>query len=176
MNTTTNTNKTSEVLNSILLEGRSPEFTTMFSEILLNDLIRFEDETAQEEKMLLQKDAVKGDSVDLFNAEREKVLSLRLQGRNDIYIKKVRKAIMRIGDGTFGCCEDCSADIIEKRLLARPTATLCIACKEEEENIDNQTLDKNRTSSKLKSTDNILKFKSLEGATKAIENGFTDIA
>ena len=36
-------------------------------------------------------------------------------------------------DGTYGCCEDCGDDISQKRLMARPTATLCITCKEEEE-------------------------------------------
>jgi DnaK suppressor protein len=36
-------------------------------------------------------------------------------------------------EGTYGQCEECSAPIALARLLARPTADLCIQCKEVEE-------------------------------------------
>ena len=44
---------------------------------------------------------------------------------------------MRLEDGTFGICEECNREISEKRLMARPTATLCIECKEKEEAREN---------------------------------------
>ncbi|ROS54590.1 TraR/DksA C4-type zinc finger protein [Frigoribacterium sp. PhB24] len=37
-------------------------------------------------------------------------------------------ALARLGDGTFGRCERCSARIGDARLEARPTARLCIDC------------------------------------------------
>ena len=47
--------------------------------------------------------------------------------------KKVEAAKQKIADGTYGICEDCGAEISQKRLLARPTADLCIGCQEEKE-------------------------------------------
>ena len=34
----------------------------------------------------------------------------------------------RLEAGTYGICERCGADIAVDRLLARPTATTCVAC------------------------------------------------
>jgi len=81
-----------------------------------------------------------GDSADQAIDEREKALSLKLKGREDFYLKKVMNALDRIKEGSFGSCEDCDQDIEEGRLLARPTAILCISCKEGEEKIENQIL------------------------------------
>jgi DnaK suppressor protein len=74
-----------------------------------------------------------GDEVDLVNSQKEQLLNLRLNGRNMLFLKKVEKAKQRILDGTFGVCEDCGMDISQKRLIARPTATMCISCQEEKE-------------------------------------------
>jgi len=87
-----------------------------------------------------------GDEIDLALQEKETQLGFRLQARNNIYMKKVRKALQKIEDGTFGECEDCGDEISGQRLIARPTADLCIACKEAEERGENQTIHRNRHS------------------------------
>ena len=46
---------------------------------------------------------------------------------------KIDKALARIESGTFGICEKCEEEISLKRLEARPVTTLCIRCKEEQE-------------------------------------------
>ena len=51
----------------------------------------------------------------------------------DVTRHVVREALKRIDEGTFGECEECGEDIGQNRLLARPTATLCVSCKEEQE-------------------------------------------
>lgn len=76
---------------------------------------------------------MKGDEVDLVTAQKEEQLSDRLNERNLLFLKKVEAAKQKIADGTYGICEDCGADISQKRLLARPTASLCIGCQEEKE-------------------------------------------
>ncbi len=76
----------------------------------------------------------KGDDVDLYNEEKERSIGLKLKKRNVYYIKKVRSALQRIEQGQYGECAECGDDISEQRLIARPTAHLCIRCKEEEEN------------------------------------------
>ncbi len=87
-----------------------------------------------------------GDEMDQLLQEKENQLGFRLQARNSIYLKKVRNALQRIEEGCFGDCEDCGEKISTQRLIARPTAELCIACKEDSERGENQTIHKNRSS------------------------------
>ncbi len=77
--------------------------------------------------------ATSGDEVDQTTRERENQLLIKLQGRQRFYMKKIDAALERIDNGTFGECLDCGADIGPDRLFARPTATMCICCKEEQE-------------------------------------------
>ena len=90
-----------------------------------------------------------GDEVDLVSAEKDNQMDLRLKARNAIYLKKVRKSLQKIEDGTFGECENCGVEITFNRLSARPTAALCIQCKEAEEKEENQLIHKNRNSVKV---------------------------
>ena len=43
-------------------------------------------------------------------------------------IQRIREALKRIAEGTYGVCSQCGEDIDPKRLKALPTATRCIAC------------------------------------------------
>lgn len=58
---------------------------------------------------------------------------LRFRNREIFYLKKIGKSLMRIEQGTYGLCDDCGIEIGHERLVARPTAELCISCKEESE-------------------------------------------
>jgi DnaK suppressor protein len=73
------------------------------------------------------------DSMDLTSSELETSMRMRLRNRETLYAKKIQEALRRIEDGTFGECQDCGEAIEMKRLQARPTATLCVSCKEEQE-------------------------------------------
>lgn len=44
--------------------------------------------------------------------------------------RDVVAALDRIDAGTFGTCERCGNQIPDERLEARPTAALCVACKQ----------------------------------------------
>lgn len=48
-------------------------------------------------------------------------------------LRDIDAALERIQAGTYGRCERCGNPIGEERLEARPYATLCIACKRQEE-------------------------------------------
>ena len=80
----------------------------------------------------------KGDDVDIVQEEIERELKLKLNQRNSKYIVKVKDSLQKVYDGSFGECEDCGEHISIKRLLARPTACLCINCKEVQERQENQ--------------------------------------
>lgn len=73
------------------------------------------------------------DEVDQATSDVEQSMRMRLRNRETLYIKKIEDALKRIEEGTFGLCDDCGEAIESRRLEARPTATLCVACKEEEE-------------------------------------------
>ncbi len=73
------------------------------------------------------------DPTDRATYEADRNFELRIRDREHKLIKKVRKALDRIEDGTFGICEKCGDDISVKRLKARPVTTQCIECKTREE-------------------------------------------
>jgi DnaK suppressor protein len=73
------------------------------------------------------------DEIDQASTDIEQSMRMRLVNRETLYIKKVDEALKRIEEGTFGECEECGEDIELRRLQARPTATLCVSCKEEQE-------------------------------------------
>lgn len=55
------------------------------------------------------------------NLATEKVLESAL--------RDIDNALERIKKGSYGICKYCGEEIGEKRLLARPTASACVACK-----------------------------------------------
>jgi len=73
------------------------------------------------------------DDFDLANAEYSQSLTSQLLEREKYALDELQSALDRIEDGTFGICEGCGGEISEKRLVVRPTTTLCIHCKEDEE-------------------------------------------
>jgi len=73
------------------------------------------------------------DEVDQANADIEQSMRMQLKNRESFTLKRINDALRRIDDGQYGLCESCEESIELRRLQARPTTTLCIACKEEEE-------------------------------------------
>lgn len=73
------------------------------------------------------------DEIDQATTDMEQSMRMRLCNRETLYVKKVDEALRRIDEGTFGLCDSCEEDIGLKRLEARPTATLCVSCKEDQE-------------------------------------------
>lgn len=73
------------------------------------------------------------DEIDAASAEFDLSLIGRLRAREQGLLNKVQLALERIEEGTFGECQDCGEAIDERRLAARPVASLCIDCKTREE-------------------------------------------
>lgn len=97
----------------------------------LDDLLAEADETV---KAMSDKEDLFPDPIDRASLESDRNFILRIRDRERKLIAKIRKALGRIEDGTFGICERCGEDISEKRLKIRPVTTFCIDCKEEQEN------------------------------------------
>lgn len=73
------------------------------------------------------------DEIDQATTDMEQSMRMRLCNRETLYLKKVEDALKRIEEGAFGLCDICEEDIGLKRLEARPTANLCVSCKEDQE-------------------------------------------
>jgi DnaK suppressor protein len=73
------------------------------------------------------------DPTDRASLESDRNFQLRIKDRERKLIQKIKEALDRIEDGTFGTCESCGKPISEKRLMARPMTTQCIDCKTEDE-------------------------------------------
>jgi len=73
------------------------------------------------------------DPTDRASMESDRNFTLRIRDRERKLIAKIKEALERIEDGTFGLCESCGEEIGAKRLEARPVTTLCIDCKTKQE-------------------------------------------
>ncbi|MBW2560442.1 MAG: RNA polymerase-binding protein DksA [Deltaproteobacteria bacterium] len=78
------------------------------------------------------------DVTDRASQESDRNFELRIRDRERKLAKKMREALQRIDDDTFGICEVCGKRISEKRLMARPVTTLCIECKTKQEEQEKQ--------------------------------------
>jgi DnaK suppressor protein len=108
-----------------------------FKELLndrLSDLESQADDTVS--GMVSQKETFP-DPTDRASHEANRSFMLRIRDREHKLIKKIRKALDRIENGTYGICDKCEENISNKRLKARPVTTQCIDCKTKEEALEN---------------------------------------
>ena len=69
------------------------------------------------------------DPNDRASQESDMTLELRNRDRERKLIKKIDETLRNIDGAEYGYCEGCGIETGLKRLVARPTATLCIDCK-----------------------------------------------
>ena len=73
------------------------------------------------------------DPTDRASAESDRSFELRIRDRERKLQAKIKEAILRIDDESYGICEACGENISIERLEARPVTTLCIECKTKQE-------------------------------------------
>lgn len=78
------------------------------------------------------------DPADRATVEEEHTLELRTRDRERKLLRKIEEALLRIDDGSYGWCAETGEPIGVPRLLARPTATLCIEAQERRERLQKQ--------------------------------------
>lgn len=76
------------------------------------------------------------DPTDRASLEADRNFMLRIRDRESKLIRKIKQALARIENKTFGMCEKCGEEITIQRLNARPVTTQCIDCKTKEEAIE----------------------------------------
>jgi len=82
------------------------------------------------------------DPADRATAEEEHWLDLRLRERESLLLRKIDDALRRIRDREYGYCEVTGEPIGIPRLLARPTATVCVDVKGQNEQLESQFRDR----------------------------------
>ena len=73
------------------------------------------------------------DPTDRATLESDRNFVLRMRDRERKLSSKIMKALERLDTGSFGICEVCGEEISVDRLKVRPVTTLCIECKEQQE-------------------------------------------
>jgi DnaK suppressor protein len=114
----------------LIVEKKDIEY---FREVLTNyleELLNRADNTVSD--MTAPKENLP-DATDRASLEADRILMLRIRDREYKLIKKIKNALERIEDNTFGVCEKCDEDISIARLKARHVTTQCIDCKTREE-------------------------------------------
>ena len=82
----------------------------------------------------LDDNSTSADIVDQASSYTEKNVEMRTINRQIKLVSKIDAAIKRMGDGTYGFCQETGEPIGLKRLIARPIATLSIGAQEKHEN------------------------------------------
>jgi DnaK suppressor protein len=110
-----------------------PEKVEYFKVLLQNQLDELIDEAFKTVNGMTSLKDKFPDPTDRAALETDRNFLLRIRDRERKLIEKIKEAIERIDNGTFGICEVCGRGIKEERLNARPVTTLCINCKKKQE-------------------------------------------
>ena len=70
------------------------------------------------------------DPIDMTQEAAERDIAVQILDRESTLVRRLRSAIGRIDDGSYGICLECEEEIAPKRLKAIPWAELCIGCQE----------------------------------------------
>ncbi|CAM3888215.1 RNA polymerase-binding protein DksA [Ectopseudomonas alcaliphila] len=103
-----------------------------FRELLLTQRAELQ-ARIEEEFTELRQPEISSDVADIGAAEEQRQWQLRLLEREKKLLDKIDQALERLARGEYGWCAETGEPIGLKRLLLRPTATLCIEAKERQE-------------------------------------------
>ncbi|MFN3467443.1 MAG: TraR/DksA family transcriptional regulator [Candidatus Brocadiales bacterium] len=73
------------------------------------------------------------DVIDIASSTIGDELTLQLAESEVQELRQIEDALVRLRSGSYGICKNCGTMIPRNRLKALPFATLCVKCKEEEE-------------------------------------------
>lgn len=104
------------------------DFLLKIKEILLKEKTKFESEIKNSDENADMSNY--GDSEE-DNAQKVVDLEASMSIEKDMErsLRDVNSSLKRLEKGDYGICRYCNKVIEEKRLLARPTSSACVACK-----------------------------------------------
>lgn len=95
------------------------------------------------------------DTYDLASDERDREINMILNDRERTKLMAIEDALARLGEGSYGECEECGEDIGVGRLKVMPFTRLCVRCQEELERESRmmKNFDEDRTFRRLTTND-----------------------
>ena len=111
------------------LPNLQPQDLEYFKDLLSRQL---EELLARAEKtvaQLIRNGDLSADIIDQASSDIDRNYTLRICDRESQLIKKIKTALLKIEENTFGICESCDEQIGIERLKARPVTAYCIRCK-----------------------------------------------
>lgn len=70
-----------------------------------------------------------GDTLDdSINESTDLVTNVAMEQELESHLEKIRDAISKIENGSYGVCSNCKQDINPERLKAMTAASLCVSC------------------------------------------------
>lgn len=84
---------------------------------------------ALEKDDALSHDSIADHGTDVFDQD----ITLSLVENEQVMIQSIDESLMKISEGTYGKCENCTDNIRKERLEALPFARLCLQCQEAQE-------------------------------------------
>jgi DnaK suppressor protein len=121
------------MLRGVAMKKKDLDFFKKYLEARLQELLNQADDTVS--GMTITNENFP-DPTDRASLEADRNFLLRIRDRESKLIKKIKQALERIENGTYGICESCGEEISVKRLKARPVTTQCIECKAKEEALE----------------------------------------
>lgn len=91
--------------------------------------------------VLVNATVASADPLDRAALESQRELAVHMMERDKKLMVKIKKALQKIDDRTFGICEECEEAIDIARLKLRPVTELCIQCKKQQERVEKLTCD-----------------------------------
>lgn len=116
----------------------SPDFLEQVGKVLLEEKTRLEKELKSFSK---KNSTTKGEEYDAnfpeYGDEEDEnarevadyTANKTLEVTFERELRDVESSLKRLHEGNYGMCKYCDQPIDEKRLLARPTSSSCVACK-----------------------------------------------
>lgn len=95
---------------------------------------------SQEFKTLQTASAKAADEVDAVVQNLQDNLNIKLHERDRHSLMMIDRALSKFANDSYGVCESCDDEITMKRLKARPLATRCISCEEDQETTASRNL------------------------------------
>ncbi|MBN2418940.1 MAG: TraR/DksA C4-type zinc finger protein [Deltaproteobacteria bacterium] len=107
-----------------------------FKKTLTKQLEALQEKSSQNRVTTLAESEQISDFTDQATLESDIEMNIHIKERDSKLIIKIKEALERIENGTYGICDQCEEEISEARMEARPVTTVCIDCKREQENLE----------------------------------------
>lgn len=108
-------------------------FLKKIKQLLLEEKAKLNEKYSNNNKVNSTDIDIDGDEIDIIQGNILAHTQNQISMREQIKLKNIDAALLKLKEGNFGICEECEELIAEARLLINPTFNICIGCAEQAE-------------------------------------------